>query len=300
MANNITVKDATEAAKTLKTTENATVHTPHHNVDALPGTVEADTGTTATQTTAAAVSLAVIDDWDEANRAKVNPIDGQAGVAAGAGIVGATVQRMTLASDDPAVAKLGTIDTDTGVIAGAVSGSEMQVDVVTLPAVVLGAGTAEVGKLAAGTAAIGKLAANVGVTIGDVGCLPDVQSDLTWIVTGAINADFTSSAIASDGLKALWMVLEFSATTDPIGELYFQGSIDDSQYFDLTLDAAKVYGVLFTHTGGETNVTINDPASEAVVAVCIENPPPYVKVFYDRTSGGTATGLTGKWWGRSL
>ena len=300
MANNITVKDATEAAKTLKTTENTTVHTPHHNVDALPGTVEADTGTTATQTTAAAVSLAVIDDWDEANRAKVNPIDGQAGVAAGAGIVGATVQRMTLASDDPAVAKLGTIDTNIGVIAGAVSGSEMQVDVVTLPAVVLGAGTAEVGKLAAGTAAIGKLAANVGVTIGDVGCLPDVQSDLTWIVTGAINADFTSSAIASDGLKALWMVLEFSATTDPIGELYFQGSIDDSQYFDLTLDAAKVYGVLFTHTGGETNVTINDPASEAVVAVCIENPPPYIKVFYDRTSGGTATGLTGKWWGRSL
>ena len=300
MANNITVKDSAEATKTLKTTDNATVHTPHHNVDALPGTVEAEIGTTATQTTAAAASLAIIDDWDEANRAKVNPIDGQSGVAAGAGIVGATVQRTTLASDDPAVVKLGTIDTDTGVIAGAVTGSEMQCDVITMPVIVLGAGTAEIGKLAAGVAAIGKLAANAGVTIGDVGCLPDVQSDATWIDTEDISADFTSSAIASDGLKALWMVLEFSATTDPIGELYFQGSIDDSQYFDLTLDAAKVYGVLFAHTGGETNVTINDPATEAVVAVCIENPPPFIKAFYDRTSGGTATGLTGKWWGRSL
>jgi hypothetical protein len=59
-------------------------------------------------------------------------------VVGGAGAVAAGVQRMTLASDDPAVAKLGTIDTDTGniatstaTIAGAVSGSEMQVDIVS-------------------------------------------------------------------------------------------------------------------------------------------------------------------------
>ena len=37
----------------------------------------------------------------------VAPISGQAGVAGGAGAVAATVQRMTLASDDPAVATLG-------------------------------------------------------------------------------------------------------------------------------------------------------------------------------------------------
>lgn len=59
-----------------------------------------------TQTT----SLSVIDDWDEADRAKVNPIVGQAGVAAGAGIVGGSTQRVTLASDDPAVISLATID----------------------------------------------------------------------------------------------------------------------------------------------------------------------------------------------
>lgn len=49
---------------------------------------------------AAATSLAVIDDWDESDRAKVNPIVGQAGVAAGAGSVDATVQRVTIADDD--------------------------------------------------------------------------------------------------------------------------------------------------------------------------------------------------------
>ena len=52
---------------------------------------------------------------------------------------------------------LTTIDGDTGTIAGAVSGTEMQVDVV--------------GALPAGTNAIGKLAANSGVDIGDVDVL---------------------------------------------------------------------------------------------------------------------------------
>lgn len=59
---------------------------------------------------AAAASLSVIDDWDESDRGKVNPIVGQAGVAAGAGAVSATVQRTTLASDDPAVASLSVMD----------------------------------------------------------------------------------------------------------------------------------------------------------------------------------------------
>jgi len=50
--------------------------------------------------TAAEASLSVIDDWDESDRAKVNPIVGQAGVAAGAGTVSTTTQRVTVATDD--------------------------------------------------------------------------------------------------------------------------------------------------------------------------------------------------------
>lgn len=60
---------------------------------------------------------------------------------------------------------LTTIDADTGTIAGAVSGAEMQVDIVA--------------SLPAGTNAIGKLAANSGVDIGDV----DVTS-LPALATG--------------------------------------------------------------------------------------------------------------------
>jgi hypothetical protein len=92
-------------------------------------------------------AIEILDDWDESDRAKVNIIAGQAGVTAGAGAVAANTQRVTLASDDPAVAALQILD-------NAISGSEMQVDVV--------------GALPAGTNAIGKLAANSGVDIGDV------------------------------------------------------------------------------------------------------------------------------------
>lgn len=48
---------------------------------------------------ASATSLGVIDDWDESDRAKVNPIVGQAGVQGGSGAVSATTQRVVLATD---------------------------------------------------------------------------------------------------------------------------------------------------------------------------------------------------------
>lgn len=73
-------------------------------------------------------AVQIIDDWDETNRAKVNIIAGQAGVAAGAGAVGVTVPRVTLASDDPGVALLTTIDADTGAIKAAVELLDNAVD----------------------------------------------------------------------------------------------------------------------------------------------------------------------------
>lgn len=79
--------------------------------------IETLIGTTNTNTGAATTALQIIDDWDESDRAKVNLIVGQAGIAAGAGNVAATVPRMTLAADDPAVALLTTIDADTSAMA---------------------------------------------------------------------------------------------------------------------------------------------------------------------------------------
>lgn len=48
---------------------------------------------------AAATSLAIMDDWDESDRAKVNLIAGQAGVQGASGAVSANTQRVVLATD---------------------------------------------------------------------------------------------------------------------------------------------------------------------------------------------------------
>jgi len=90
-------------------------------VDGNTGTVGAGTlrvtvatdDTVATDLAAIKTAVQIMDDWDQSDRAKVNLIVGQAGIAAGAGVVDTTTPRVTLASDDPAVDSLGNIDTNT-------------------------------------------------------------------------------------------------------------------------------------------------------------------------------------------
>ncbi|MDO8596419.1 MAG: hypothetical protein Q7R45_07330, partial [Sulfuricaulis sp.] len=55
-------------------------------------------------------SLSVLDDWDETDRAKVNVIAGQAGVAAGAGASSAATPRVVTASDSPEIALFGAVN----------------------------------------------------------------------------------------------------------------------------------------------------------------------------------------------
>lgn len=65
-------------------------------------TIDADTGNIATSTSGAATSLAVIDDWDENDRAKVNLIAGQVGVAGGSGPDAANAVRVALIDEQVA------------------------------------------------------------------------------------------------------------------------------------------------------------------------------------------------------
>lgn len=62
-------------------------------------------------------------------------------IVGGAGVVGAGVQRITLASDDPAVAKLTTIDVDTGNIATSVASVDGKITACNTGAVVVSSGT---------------------------------------------------------------------------------------------------------------------------------------------------------------
>lgn len=90
------------------------------NINNVSGTVSLPTGASTlaeqqTQTT----SLSVIDDWDESDRAKVNPIVGSAGVQGGSGGVSASTQRVVLATDVALPTGTNAIGTVTAVGAAA-------------------------------------------------------------------------------------------------------------------------------------------------------------------------------------
>jgi hypothetical protein len=99
-------------------------------------------------------------------------------MASGAGAVAATVPRVTLASDDPAVTALQLID-------NCIAGSEAQVDIV--------------GSLPAGTNAIGKLAANTGVTIGAVEVAAAQTLAAVTAITNVVHVDDNGGALTVDG-----------------------------------------------------------------------------------------------------
>jgi hypothetical protein len=66
-------------------------------------------------------SVQIMDDWDETDRAKVNVIVGQAGIAAGTGVDGVTVPRVSLATDVPLPAGtngIGKLTANSGVDIG--------------------------------------------------------------------------------------------------------------------------------------------------------------------------------------
>lgn len=108
-------------------------------------------------------------------------------------------------------------------------------------AVVLGAGTAEIGKLAAGSAAIGKLAANSGVDIGDV--------DVTSISAGENHL----GAVGGNSTQ-------IDVTVAAAAAAYSSGDMVGAE---LTIaDIARING----GTGKITGVTVIDYGAQSVAA----------------------------------
>jgi len=127
--------------------------------------------------------------------------------------------------------------------------------------------------------------------------LHEITDEDEWIVDADISADFTSGVIDCRGKSRLHLGFVFSPTTDPVGDLYVQGSVGNVLFANLPLDEGKVFTsdpVAITHTSADlTKIVVNDPAALAIVEFTIINPMPYMRAFFDHGSGGSATGLDG-------
>lgn len=147
----------------------------------------------------AVTALQILDDWDETDRAKVNPIAGQAGVQGASGVVTALTQRVVLATD------------------------------VALPA---------------GTNAIGKLAANSGVDIGDV----DVTSVNSFPAHDAAIAG-NPLRVAGRAITADYTAVATGDTADLIATILGKQIVKLDAVPDLSWSYAAAAGGLVNTTG---------------------------------------------------
>ena len=116
--------------------------------------------------------------------------------------------------------------------------------------------------------------------------------DPIWIVGGAISADYTSAGIKCIGYNKLTITMVIQPTTDPVANLYFQSGGDGSTYGNVLLTGQLITDTAATITlVSTTNVLVNDPAAAATLSMAFLNLPPWMRFFYDWTSGGAATGL---------
>jgi hypothetical protein len=148
----------------------------------------------------AVASLSVIDDWDESDRAKVNPIAGQVGVQGASGTVTALTQRVVLATDVALPAgtnAIGKLSANSGVDIG-------DVDVTSLPALPAGSnniGDVDVLTIAAGTNAIG-----------NVGLVPRTTGGLTPFHLVSAATTNATNVKASAGQLFGWFITNSNAS----------------------------------------------------------------------------------------
>lgn len=134
---------------------------------------------------------------------------------------------------------LTTIDGDTSTLAGAVSGTEMQVDIV--------------GALPAGTNAIGKLAANSGVDIGDV--------DVTSIAAGSNLIGNVGIGVRTSGGTSIFRSLDLDESEEEIkgsaGQVYWIHAIN--------LASSKRYLKFYNATAANVTVGTTTPVLTFVI-----------------------------------
>lgn len=111
----------------------------------------------------------------------------------------------------------------------------------------------------------------------------------TYIVNGAMSADFTGDWIAIEDEDELTFFVEFGNTGTPVGALYVEWRKPGfTTPIRVALD--KVHfsaGAAASHTAGNTNIAITGGAASAL-AIVLGMVVGEFRLFYDSTSGGAA------------
>jgi hypothetical protein len=124
-----------------------------------------------------------------------------------------------------------------------------------------------------------------------------------FITAQASNADHTSGVLDVRNYRAVWLEIDIDDTTDPSADVYVLGGLTKAiaELRPLKLaegDLSTEAGVTLDD-GGHVVVTGASLTAPVRIQIAIADPPPYLAVFYDRSSGGaTGNRLNAYWFGR--
>jgi hypothetical protein len=210
MANNLDILDATGTTKTVKTTDNASVHTPHHIVDSVTGTVTvAGTGTFVTQSVVTNAGTFAVQ-ATQAGTWNITNVSGTVSLPTGAST--AANQSTIIGHVDGIEALLGTIDADTGSIDG-------KIVACNTGAVVLSSGTVTTVSTVTNLSQLGGVAVAMGTGTRSAGTQRvTIATDDSVPVTGTFWQATQPVSLAS--LPAL------AAGTNAIGKLSANSGVD--------------------------------------------------------------------------
>lgn len=126
--------------------------------------------------------------------------------------------------------------------------------------------------------------------------------DSSGAASAVSNADITSLTIETVGNKTLWVAIYIANTSTPAGNIIVEGSLDPSlsvtPWTALVLEANKVYGVAFTSA---SSTIAYSASSNTAVLIPLSDPPPFVRVRLDQSSGGaTGTKVTAQYFMRGV
>lgn len=222
----------------------------------------------------AATSLAVIDDWDESDRAKVNPIVGQAGVQGGSGAVTAITQRVVLATDVAMPSgdnNIGNVDIVTVPAPLSTTGGGTEASALRVTVASDSTGVLSIDDNGSSITVDGTITANAGTGTRDVG--GDTAHDSTDAgkpVSTGFQARTTNPTAVSDGdrVRAIAddigrQVVVLNQVRDLVVHQHTQISSSSSETTIVTAGSSGVFHdlthlVITNQTATAVNVTIKD------------------------------------------
>lgn len=135
-------------------------------------------------------------------------------------------------------------------------------------------------------------------SLGRLRTVPGTATSTTYASSVTSASTWTGSTITTTAYRLACFLFTLTNTSNPIGTLEIDGSIDGSTWTPIYLDANKpVYYIGSTYTAftGGATIAINDPAGNVKIQACVEAITPNLRMVYTRTSGGAASTINAQY-----